>query len=203
MSEPTAQAASVLRIAPGLLHWTIHDERIDFRSEAYAIDSGGRHLLIDPLPVTEHAQYELEPVDRIVITGGFHQRAAWSFRRRYGAEVFAPRGAIGLAERPDGEYDDGAWLVPGLRALHRPGPTQPHFVLDWDGPAGRVLFCADLLMREADGPFHFVPDEHQDDPLETRRSVERLVDGCYDALCPAHGAPALLRGSHVLEQALV
>ncbi len=202
MSEPAAQAVSLQRIAPGLLHWTIHDERIEFRSEAYAIEWGGRHLLIDPLPVTEHAHAELEPVDRIVITGGFHQRAAWSFRRRHGVEVFAPRGALGLAERPDGEYDDGDRLVPGLLALHRPGPTQPHFVLDWDGPAGRVLFCADLLMRDGDGPFRFVPDEHQDDPLETRRSVRRLVDGGYDALCPAQGSPELKQGSRALEQAL-
>ncbi len=65
-----------------------------------------------------------------------------------------------------------------------PVTEHAHFVLDWDGPAGRVLCCADLLMRDADGPFRFVPDEHQ------------------DAICPAHGAPALTRGSRALEQAL-
>jgi glyoxylase-like metal-dependent hydrolase (beta-lactamase superfamily II) len=35
----------------------------------------------------------------------------------------------------------------------------------------------------------FVPFEYHDDPDETRRSVERLLDLPFEILCLDHGAP--------------
>ena len=188
---------------PGIRHWTIHDERIDFRSESYAVEVDGRWVLIDPLPLAETALERFGPVAAIWLTGGFHQRAAWRLRQRFRVPVHVPIGAQGLDERPDWEYTDGARIGKGLVALHRPGPTAPHYVFLLEREGGRAaLFCADLLMRAGDGPFAFVPDEHQDDPAGTRESVRRLLELDVDLLCPAHGEPALEDGTEAMRKAL-
>ncbi|MCP3982551.1 MAG: MBL fold metallo-hydrolase [bacterium] len=187
MAEPKTIADRLNELAPGLRHWTIHDERIDFRSEAYAVRSSDGTVLVDPLPLAPRAARALDSVEAACITGAFHQRSAWSFRRRTGCEVWAPADAPGLDERPDREYGDGEHLPGGLKAHDLPGPTVPHFVLSH--AASGALFLADLLMRVGDGGLRLVPEEHHDDPARTRRSVERLSAIPARWLCPAHGAP--------------
>src|SRR5262245_55210657 len=49
MSEPTNRAARVEEVAPGLHHWTLFDDRIAFRSDAWMLDNGGGAVMIDPL----------------------------------------------------------------------------------------------------------------------------------------------------------
>jgi glyoxylase-like metal-dependent hydrolase (beta-lactamase superfamily II) len=203
MSEPRTRAETLVTIGAGLDHWTILDERIDFRSEAYAVGHADGTVLIDPLPLSDELARSLEPVQAIVITGGFHQRACWTARRLYGAPVYAPAGADGLDEAPDESYEDGAILPGGLRALERPGPTNPHFALTLSLPGDTlVVFAADLLMRGADGPFAFVPDDHQDDPARSRDSVRRLLTLSPDTLCPAHGAPSIGSATARIREAL-
>jgi len=203
VSAPKTPANQIHELEPGILHWSVHDERIDFRSDAYAIDIEGGTVVIDPLPLEPPFFMRLGRVTAILLTGGFHQRAAWEFRRRLGAPVRAPKGAQGLVEEPDSWFEDGARLGEGLTALHRPGPTLPHYVFHFESDdALAALFCADLLMRDNDGPFRFVPDEHQDDPKETRRSVRRLTELQFELLCPAHGAPALHDGVELMRKAL-
>ncbi len=189
-------------LEPGLWHWSIHDERIDFRSEAYAVAGPQGAILIDPLPLAPEAAEALGPVQAICITGGFHQRSAWRLQRELEVPVWVPSGAR-IEGRPDAWYGDGASLPGGLRALERPGPTSPHFVLDWTSPGGRkVLFIADLLMRAGRETFFFVPDDHQQDPARSRESVRRLLEPAPDVLCPAHGDPEPGAGLAALEQAL-
>ncbi len=189
MSEPTNRARVVDTIVPGVRHWSVNDDRIDFRSDAYAVTSSAGTVVIDPLPLTAAAAESLGPVRAVCITGGFHQRSAWSFRERTGAVVHAPRGARGLLEQPDAWYDDGDEPVAGIRAWRRFGPSNPHFVLLW-GVAGRgsVLFSADLLVRGPNGAFRMASDDHQDDPARCRESVKSLLELDADVLCPAHGA---------------
>lgn len=202
MSEPKARAKRIRELVDGVHHWSVYDDRIDHRSEAYAVAAGDGVVLIDPLPLADDALGTLGNVSAIVLTGGFHQRASWSLRERLGVPVHAPAGAAGLEKRPDRWYDDGQRPAGGLLALQRPGPTQPHCVLIRDRTAPVVLFCADLLMRGADGPFRFVPREHQDDPEQTRRSVRDCLTLGADALCPAHGAPAAEAGTAAMQAAL-
>ena len=203
MSEPTTSADTLHEIAPGILHWTIRDERIDFRSEAYAVATDLGTIVLDPLPLTEAAYDELGPVAAIYLTGRFHQRAASSFRDRFGARVHAPAGASGFDEQPDERFTDGHRAAEGLIALDRPGPSSPHYVFRLDATGGcSALFCGDLLMRGDDGPFALVPDEHHDDPVRTRDSVRRLLEPPVDLLCPAHGAPALTDATQRIREAL-
>ena len=53
MSEPTTQATEIETVRPDLLHWWVHDDRIDNRSDAWAVIHDGRLVLIDPLPMDE------------------------------------------------------------------------------------------------------------------------------------------------------
>ena len=202
MSEPSGAAQEIEGLAEGVLHWTLEDDRIDFRSEAYAVRSPSGWVLIDPLPVEGDARQRLEPVAAICLTGGFHQRAAWRYRGQSGALVHAPRGAAGLVEAPDVWFDGEVDLPGGLRALPRHGPTVPHYVFTFASPSGLVLFCADLLMRRSGGAFEFVPDEHQDDPERTRESVRDLASQPFELLCPAHGEPLARAGSAAIMRAL-
>ena len=187
MSEPKARASRIRRIAPGLLHWTLHDDRIDWRSDAYAVAGHRGAVLIDPLPLTDAALARVGPVEAICITGSCHQRSAWRYRRRLGAPVYAPRGARGLEERPDRTYVQGSRLPGGLVAVHTPGPTQVHFA--FHRRAGRgIVFCADVLMRDGDG-VRFIEGSYQDEPDVTRSSAAKLLRLRFGILCFDHGAP--------------
>jgi len=200
MSEPRTRARAIRRLAPGLLHWTIRDERIRFRSDAYAVGGRDGRVLIDPLPLTGKALSRLGVVAAICLTGSCHQRSAWRYRRRFGAPVYAPRGSRGLDERPDRLYGRGARLPGGLVAIHAPGPTRVHFALHLARGRG-ALFCADVLMRRGKG-LGFVPDEHQDDPPRTRRTAAAFLKRRFAALCCAHGAPIVGGARMAIRRAL-
>lgn len=204
MSEPRTRAARVDSPRPGLWHWWIDDERIGFRSDAYAVDTPGGRVAVDPLPLVEPARAHLAPVLRICITGAFHQRAAWSLAAAWGAEVWAPDGAAPLDGTPDRRYGDGHEVAPGLVARHRPGPHDPHYVLEWrPSPGPPLVFTADLVVRaSAERTFRFATAEHQRVAGRTRASVARLLaDGCA-GLCAAHGGPLFEGAERALERVL-
>ena len=204
MSEPATRADRIDRVVPGVRHWSIHDDRINFRSDAYAVDGPEGAVLIDPLPLTEAAFEELGPVAAIVLTSGHHQRSAWSFRRELGGvEVLAPRGAAGLEEEPDAVFGDGDPLPNGLRAVEAPGVGEEHFTLRWTAPDGReVLFSSDLFMRGEAGALALIPDKYSKDPQALRRSARAAAETMAETVCPAHGAPAVSGGALAMRAAL-
>ena len=98
-----------------------------------------------------------------------------------------PLDASDAHEEPDRRYAEGDRLPGRLRAIRTPGPEWPHYsLLRDDDPS--ILFCSDLVMRAGDA-LALVPAEHHEDPRETRRSVERLLDLPFTILCLDHGAP--------------
>ena len=204
MSEPTTFADRIEMPLPGLLHWTLQDDRINFRSDAYGLVTPDGVVLIDPLPLSESALSEsLDAVAAICLTEGQHQRSAWTYRKRFGAPVHAPEGAHGLDESPDHWYADGDLVPGGLAAISTPGFGTVHCaLLAESGPGGRVLFSGDLVVRTDDGVFDLIPDKYVDAPPGIRDSVARLVDLAPDVLCPAHGSPALTEARVALEEAL-
>ena len=192
MSEPTTEADVWFEIVPGILHWTIHDERIDFRSDAFAVADGDGWVVIDPLPLAREAMAALGGVRSVVLTAPSHQRAAWTFRAATGAPVSVPRGSPALDEKPDRHYAPGDALPGRLRAIAAPGPNGPHHALvrDLDG-GGRILFTGDLLLRPPAGPPRLLPDEYLADLALARRTTVRLASLAPTALGLAHGAPVL------------
>jgi glyoxylase-like metal-dependent hydrolase (beta-lactamase superfamily II) len=203
VSEPRRAATTVEPVLPSLLHWTVDDDRIGWRSDAYALVRRGSSVLVDPLPLAPRALSALGRVSAIVVTIQSHQRSAWRYRRRFGVEVHAPRGAEGLEEEPDHWYDDGAELPGGLRAIHAPGPCDASFALVAKRRGqSAILFVGDLLMRGEDGPLEFVPARYQDAPRRTRTSVRALARLNADVVCPGHGAPIVGGGADALREAL-
>ncbi len=189
MSEPRTKARRVETVLPGLFHWKVNDDRIDFRGDAWAVRRDDRLVLVDPEPLQAPALEKLGKATDILLTIQSHQRAAWRYRRRFGATVYAPEGAQGLEEEPDRWFGEGAELPGGLRALHAPGPCHASYALLLDRPEGLVAFTGDLVTEDPDGDPTFVADAFQDEPGRTRHSLRRLVDAGVAIACPGHGAP--------------
>jgi glyoxylase-like metal-dependent hydrolase (beta-lactamase superfamily II) len=203
MSEPKAVAATIDVVAPGLLHWTLHDERIDGRSDAWAITNGPDTALIDPLPLEPDALGVLGAVKFVVVTIQSHQRSAWRLRAHFRVPVFAPTGSVGLEQEPDYWYQDGAALPGGLRAIHAPGPCEASYAIHAPREDGGVLFVGDLLFRpDPAGPLAFLPDAYQEDARLTRESVRTLLALAPAVVCPGHGAAVLAGGAEALRLAL-
>jgi glyoxylase-like metal-dependent hydrolase (beta-lactamase superfamily II) len=188
MTEPREIADRVELVTDGVWHWHIHNANIGggiSSSHAVATDSGG--VLIDPVRLAPDALACLPPPEAALLTARTHQRAAWRYRRELGIEVWMPNDAPAADEEPDRRFAEGDGLPGGLEAIRTPGPEWPHysFLL---GREPRVLFCSDLLTYYT-GELDFVPFEYHDDPDETRRSVESLLDLDFTILCLDHGAP--------------
>ena len=193
MSEPKSRARKIDPVAPGILHWGLRDDRIGSMSDAHAVRQAGRSVLIDPLPLVDGALPGLGRVEAICLTGSCHQRSAWRYRKRFGALVYAPKGAEGLEEPPDIWYRKEDLLPGGLRAVHAPGPTEVHYAFHLERGRG-ALFCADILVHDGKR-VRFVTDAYQDDPKRTRRTARRLLALRFGVLCFDHGPP-VTRNAH-------
>jgi glyoxylase-like metal-dependent hydrolase (beta-lactamase superfamily II) len=201
VAEPPAVADSLQEVVPGVFHWSVANRRIGgMTSASHAVRSeSGGSVFIDPVRLEDDRLETLAPVEAIVLTAATHQRAAWRYRTQFGATVYLPAGSRMTDEDPDEHYGAGDTLPAGLEAVHTPGPEEPHYALL--KRESRVLFCPDLVMVE-NGDLVFVPGEYHEDPKETRRSVERLLDLPFDVLCLDHGPPFLDDPKESLRQLL-
>jgi len=190
VSEPRAIASKVEEVVPGVWHWRVDDDRIDFISAAHAVQTDEGTVLIDPLPLAPEALGQLGTVTAICLSAGAHQRSAWRYRRELGAKVYVPALSKQIDEEPDERYSEGARLPGGLLAVFTPGAgtTQHTFLLERD-PG--VAFAPDLFARTPEGPLSLVPAEFMHDPEEARRSAEKLLDLPFSVLCLGHGVPVL------------
>jgi glyoxylase-like metal-dependent hydrolase (beta-lactamase superfamily II) len=201
MAEPPAVADTMQEVVPGVFHWSVANPRLGGLSSAsHAVRAeSGESVLIDPVRLADEHLETLTPVSAIVLTAATHQRAAWRYRKQFGAPVYLPTGSRATDEMPDVFYATGDVLPGGLEPVHTPGPEEPHFaLLERDA---RVLFCPDLVMVE-EGELVFVPGEYHEDPSRTRESVERLLDLPFDVLCLDHGPPYLEDPKESLRQLL-
>jgi hypothetical protein len=189
MTEPREIADHADQVTEGVWTWAIANSRIGgSTSSSHLVDTDDGAVMIDPVRLAPEALAELPAPRRVYLTAKCHQRAAWRYRRDFGAEVWAPHGAATADEEPDRRYGDGDALPGGLRAVRTPGPEEAHYCLLLDRGGG-VLFCSDLLMGDPDDGLEFVPFEYHDDPAATRRSVEGLLDLPFSTLCLDHGEP--------------
>jgi glyoxylase-like metal-dependent hydrolase (beta-lactamase superfamily II) len=186
VSEPKTVATTLEEVVPSVRRWSIHDDRINFVSAAYAVSGDEGTVLIDPLPLDPAALAELEGVSAIVLTCGSHQRSAWRYRRELDARVYAPALSKEIDEEPDVRYGDGERLPGGLDAVFTPGVgTTQHTLLLAGEPA--VAFVADTLVQEKDGTVGMVPERYIYDLGEARRTLGRLLELDFDVMCLMHG----------------
>jgi glyoxylase-like metal-dependent hydrolase (beta-lactamase superfamily II) len=195
MSEPREIAEGAEQVADGLWHWSIRNSGIGgATSSSHAVASGAGCVLVDPVRLADDALAALPRPAAIALTARCHQRAAWRYRKQFGAEVWLPVDASTADEDPDRRYAEGNELPGGLTAIRTPGPEWPHYSFLFERGPG-VLFCSDLIGAAAEpGPdgaaiLEFIPPEYHEDPAETRRSVEKLLGLPFTILCLDHGAP--------------
>ena len=201
MPEPGGTAKLVGEILPGLYRFTIHDDRIDFQSDSYAIIEKGKAVFIDPLPMAEKDLKRLGPVEAICLTGSCHERSAWRYRRELKVPVYAPQGGVDFEETPDRWYKAGDRLPGNLVAVHTPDPTEAHYSFFLDRKGGAV-FCADLLTNAGGKGLAFVAGEYQDEPARTRESVHHLLNLDFRALCSDHGNHVTVGAKDAITRAL-
>jgi hypothetical protein len=189
MAEPPGVAERADEVVPGVWRWWVHNERIGgAESTAHALRGDEGVVLVDPVRLAQDALAALGPVEAVCLTAQCHQRSAWRYRRELRARVWAPEGTRPMEEEPDALYRAGDELPGGLRAVHTPGPEDVHFSFVREGDPA-VFFCSDLLTHYEGEDLEFVPLRYHDDPAQTRRTVESLLDVPFDVLCLAHGAP--------------
>jgi len=189
MTEPKEIADHLEQVDDGLFHWRIHNSGIGGGiSSSQALVTHEACVLIDPVGLESDLLATLPAPTAIALTARCHQRAAWRYRREFGAAVWLPLDAEAADETPDGRYADGDVLPGGLIAVRTPGPELPHYCFLLEADQG-VLFCSDLVMRPSGEELRFVPFEYHEDPKATRDSVERLLDLPFEIMCLAHGAP--------------
>jgi len=200
MSEPKKKAQRK-KVAEDVLRYTLHDDRIKYESDSFALLTPQGTVLLDPLPLTEKELKRLLPIRAIVLSATCHQRAAWRYRRRFRIKVYAPRGARKGEGKPDVYYSAGDGLPGGLEAVHAPGPTDAHYAFHLR-KGGGVIFVADLLTHAPGEDVAFVPDRHQDDAKETRRSVRKLLRRKFKVICFNHGVPITEKAHFAIRNAL-
>jgi hypothetical protein len=189
MAEPNAVAPAAEEVVPGVWRWGVANERIGgAESTGHAVAANDGVVLVDPVRLAPEALSALGPVAATLVTAQCHQRSSWRYRRELGAPVWAPEGTRAMEEEPDERYRAGDLLPGGLRAVHTPGPEEVHFSFLREA-SPRVFFCSDLLTNYEGRRLDFVPLKYHDDPAQTRRTVEGLLDLDFDALCVDHGSP--------------
>jgi glyoxylase-like metal-dependent hydrolase (beta-lactamase superfamily II) len=201
VSEPQSVATEASEIAPGVWHWHLHDERINFVGSAHAVRGEQGVVLIDPLPLVPEALESLGPVEAIALTTSSHQRSSWRLRRELGVRVHAPAAVKEVEEEPDVRYSEGDRLPGGLLAIFTPGAGtfQHSLLLEREGG---VLFTPDLFARPPGAPLKLLPAEFMHDPEQARRTAEQLLGYRFSILCTGHGEPVLEDAKGALSAAL-
>jgi glyoxylase-like metal-dependent hydrolase (beta-lactamase superfamily II) len=192
MTEPDEVADASEVVVEGVWHWRIRNHAIGgaFSSSQAVAGDAGELVLIDPVRLAPGAMAALSLPTAVCLTAKCHQRAAWRYRLDFAAAVWAPEGTVPMEGEPDRRYTDGDMLPGGLRAVHTPGPERVHYSFLLERGAG-VFFCSDLLGNDPLRGLDFVAPEYHDDPAETRRSVERMLDLPFAVLCLDHGPPVV------------
>lgn len=203
MAEPKARATDIEYLFPWLLHWTIADERIGgFRSDAFALRTPEGLMVIDPVPLTDRLQAELQNVGAIFLTHANHQRSAWRFRKELGAPVYAPTPSLDLDEEPDFRYNATTPLPGGLQAVPASGFRDACYLVFKHAEGTGVLFCGDLICHDPDGPYRFPLEPGYFDLEGGREDTRHLLDQALDAMCAAHAVPSLDGCREALQGAL-
>lgn len=192
MVQPRSIGA-VREVQTGVWHWeTPHPEwepgeRWGPEVSSYAIDSGDRLLLFDPLALpSEIEELAAGRESAIVLTCPWHRRDAISLAARLGAPIYVPP-----PDPPDPEpvpghvFSAGDRLPVGVEAF--PG-REPNDLVLWV-ESRRALVLGDTLMDRGDGHglvFAAGPDEPVGQILE---GLQPLLALPVELVLPTHGPP--------------
>ena len=201
MSEPSEVAQAVEEVVPGLWHWRVHDDRIDFLSAGHALASGDGVVLDRPAAPRPRGARRPRPVfgdlphlRKPRALGLAASPRAGGARARAGTLTSHRRGA----GRP---YGDGDLLPGGLRAVFTPGAGTTQHALS-ASPSRRSRSSPICSRRRRTGRLRWCRRTYMHDPGEARRSVEKLLDLPFSILCLGHGVPVTADPKAALRAAL-
>ena len=154
---------------------------------SYAIDDGGRLLLVDPLaPPSEIDELASDRETAIVLTCAWHERDARSLAERLGASVFVPSPEEGDPIEGRQLFSAGDRLPVGVEAF--PGKEANDLVL-WV-ESRRALAVGDTVIDRGNGlelPVDWLPEGvTREQVLEALRPLLELP---VELVLPTHGAP--------------
>jgi glyoxylase-like metal-dependent hydrolase (beta-lactamase superfamily II) len=155
---------------------------------SYAIDTGERLLLVDPLAVPAEAERLASGREAaIVLTCPWHERDARALGERLGAPVFVPPPDEGDADPTPGAVFAAGDRVPGgVQAFLG---LEPNDLVLWV-ESRRALVLGDTLVDRGDGleiPLTWLRDMTLAEVLATLRP---LLDLPVEIVLPTHGPPA-------------
>ena len=180
-------------IQPGIWHWEAphpdwHPEWPHTDVSSYAIEVGGRLLIIDPLAVpSEIEELAAGSNPAIVLTNAWHRRDAIPLAERIKAPIYVPPPDPADPDPVPGEiYEVGDRLPVGVEAFPGREPNDPMLWIE----AKRALVSGDTLLDKGEGlmfPVDWVPDGVQ--PEDVLDSLRPLLDLPVEIVLPTHGAP--------------
>ena len=209
----------VRELAPGLWRWTaLHPDwtpEEDWEQEVGCVylETPSTVILVDPLVPGEPAAREtfLQHLDAdverngkpvaILLTIFWHERSTAELAERYGATVWAHRGAVGRIETP-------------VSNPFLPGDVLPGGVIGIDGqrafetiywlPEQRALVPGDSLLGDGDGGLQVAPEAWLRDTTraQLKLALHALLDLPVELVLVSHGEPVLADGKAALTQAL-
>ncbi|HEX5558591.1 MAG TPA: MBL fold metallo-hydrolase [Gaiellales bacterium] len=155
---------------------------------SYAIEAGGRLLLVDPLAVPSYAEQLASGCDTaIVLTCPWHERDARALGERLGLPIYVPPPDDGEGEPTPGTvYAAGEVLPGGAQAF--PG-IEPNDLVLWIEER-RALVLGDTLVDRGEGleiPLTWLRAVTLAEVLATLRP---LLDLPVELVLPTHGPPA-------------
>jgi len=193
----------VREVATGIWHWQApHPDWTEGDDPAnrpdgwprdvscYAIDTGERLLLIDPLALPPEGDELASGREvAIVLTCTWHSRDAVALAERLGAPIHVPPpDPLGSEPVPGEVFEAGDTVPVGVRVF--PGRDRSDLVL-WIESRG-ALVPGDTLIDREDGHGLVLPVTWLDDamsPDEARALLRPLLDLPVEHVLPTHGMP--------------
>jgi hypothetical protein len=191
-------------LLPGIYHWTANHPKIKIEVSSYHLPEEG--VLIDPLVPDDGMDAFVEPPRHIYLTNRHHYRDSRKLVAAFGCTVWCCE--AGMHEFTHGEevrpFRFGDVLPGGVTALEIGAicPDETALLI----PRGEgVVALADGVVRRADGPLGFVPDEYMGENPESvkaglRKAYRGLLQHDFDHILLAHGWPWIGGGKRALEE---
>jgi len=185
-----ACAEAFQTIREDLFFWQAYDPSVKVDLSCCARGTKQGLVFIDPIPLAREALDQLAAGRRpvaIVLTNGNHLRAARDFRDRFQIPICAHRNAASDLGEVDRTLEDGEAFADEFTVVELPGASSGEIALHNAG----VIHVGDALIHLPPMGFAILPDKYCSDPMQLRRSLEKLLSFPFDTLTFAHGLPMM------------
>lgn len=182
----------MIKLLDGVYCWSAFNPEKKFNFNGHILKTDVGTVIVDPVPFsTDDCAYieaaGLRP-DALVITNRNHLRDRDEVLKRWKIPTVLHEAEVeGAGVAADQKIKDGV-VIFGLVCVHLPGKSPGEIALYW--PERRLFLLGDALIAPH-GKLKTVPVEKQDDPVELKKSLERLRTFDFDHVLVGDGDPIL------------